>query len=78
LDKFIADFYCHEKKLVIELDGSVHDNKGQKEADIGRTYELTALGITVIRFGNEEVLNDIESVVKRIGSITEHLNTGKR
>src|SRR5688500_5946222 len=55
LDKFIADFYCHEKRLVIEVDGSVHDSRDAKESDEGRTYELKELGITVLRFRNEEV-----------------------
>ncbi|MDX2045467.1 MAG: endonuclease domain-containing protein [Chitinophagaceae bacterium] len=66
LDKFIADFYCHEKRLVIEIDGEVHDNLRAKENDTGRTYDLKELGITVIRFRNEEVINDIEKVVKKI------------
>ena len=66
LDKFIADFYCHEKKLVIELDGSVHDHEDNKQADEGRSYELNELHITVIRFRNEEVIDDIEKVIKKI------------
>jgi very-short-patch-repair endonuclease len=66
IDKFIADFYCHEKKLVIELDGSIHNNIEQKEADGGRTYELNELGILVIRFSNEEVISDMKSVIKKI------------
>ncbi len=70
LDKFIADFYCHEKKLVIELDGSVHDNHEAKESDEGRTYELKELGITVIRFRNEEVLQNISEVLKNIREFT--------
>jgi very-short-patch-repair endonuclease len=66
LDKFIADFYCHENKLVIEVDGSAHDSRDAKESDEGRTYELKELGITVLRFRNEEVLNDMSLVLKKI------------
>ena len=57
---FIADYYCHEKKLIVELDGSIHDQ--QKEYDDGRTFELEECGYQVIRFTNYEVLNDWNGV----------------
>ena len=63
---FIADFYCHEKKLVIELDGEIHDKKEQMEYDDGRSFELEEKGFKILRFRNEEVINDIQSVLKRI------------
>ena len=63
IGKFIADFYCHEKKLVIELDGGIHEEESVKERDEGRTYELENFELTVIRFKNEEVLNDIDNVL---------------
>ena len=66
LDIFIADFYCHEARLVIELDGDIH--KTQKEYDEGRTAELERFDIQVIRFKNEEVENNMETVIKRIES----------
>jgi len=66
LDKFIVDFYCNEKKLVIELDGGIHNSKEAKEYDAARTYELKEWRITVIRFRNEEVLGDVENVLKKI------------
>jgi len=66
LDKFIADFYCHERKLIVEPDGTVHDTKERKEADKGRTYVLNGIGIKVIRFSNEEVLADINNVLIKI------------
>ena len=74
LDKFIADFYCNEKKLVIELDGDVHDKKINKEYDEARTIMFSELGVTVLRFRNEEVINDIESVLKQISEATGVLN----
>jgi very-short-patch-repair endonuclease len=52
--------------LVIEIDGDVHLAKEQKEYDEFRTFELEEQEIKVIRFTNEEVLNDIDNVVKKI------------
>lgn len=66
VDKYIADFYCHEAKLIIEVDGKVHEDYEQKEYDAGRTYELEQLGITVLRFKNSEVENSIEEVLDQI------------
>jgi very-short-patch-repair endonuclease len=63
---YIVDFYCHEKKLVVEVDGTVHTKPESVEYDKGRTYELQELGLTVIRFWNDEVINDIESVLIKI------------
>jgi len=63
---FIADFYCHDFKLVIEVDGGIHNNGIQSEHDENRTSELEELGIQVIRFSNEDILNNIESVLRQI------------
>src|SRR5512142_1292045 len=51
---FIVDFYCHKVDLVIELDGSVHDEGTQKENDALRDKALCDLGLKVVRFRNEE------------------------
>ncbi|MBS3771066.1 MAG: endonuclease domain-containing protein [Bacteroidales bacterium] len=64
IGRFIADFYCHQAKLVVEIDGEIHD--GQKEYDIGRAGEMEEYGIRVLRFKNSEVFEDIEGVVERI------------
>ncbi len=61
---FVADFYCHEKKLVIEIDGKIHED--QKERDEFRTFIINQLDIQVIRFTNEEGLNDLEKVKKEL------------
>ncbi len=66
IDIFIADFYCHTVRLVIELDGKIH--RAQKEYDEARTAEMEQFDIQVIRFKNEEIENDIESVIKKIES----------
>jgi very-short-patch-repair endonuclease len=69
IDIFIADFYCHQLKLVIEIDGGIHKSKEQKEYDIGRTAELENWGIKVVRFTNEEVENDINQIQNEIEQI---------
>jgi len=66
ISQFIADFYCHKIKLVIEVDGGIHIPIENKERDAGRTVELEKFGIEVIRFRNDEVINDIENVKKTI------------
>ena len=66
LIQFVADFYCHEARLVIEIDGGYHLDEEQKENDENRTYELEQVGINVIRFTNDEVINHIEEVIERI------------
>jgi very-short-patch-repair endonuclease len=66
IDIFIADFYCHEAKLVVEIDGEIHLEN--EEYDYGRTAELEKYDIKVIRFSNSEVENDIEKVVEEIKS----------
>ena len=63
---FIADFYCHKAKLIIEVDGGYHDIPEQYLYDKNRENELTELGLKVIRFSNNDVLNKIESVLNRI------------
>lgn len=60
---FVADFYCAEKKLVVELDGSIHDY--QVEKDAARTAILESLGVQVLRIRNEE-LRDVAAVRARI------------
>jgi len=72
VDIFIVDFYCHEKKLVVELDGRIHERRGNREYDKNRTAEMERYGIKVIRFTNEEVLKNTDQV---IGKIREECNT---
>lgn len=66
IDIFIADFYCHPLKLVIEVDGGIHKSKDQTEYDIGREAELVNWDIKVIRFTNEEIESDNNKVIKEI------------
>ena len=66
---FIADFYCHEYKLVIELDGSVHDEVEQRAYDQNRDAWMIEYGLTVLRFTNQEVTDEVESVKQRIRQV---------
>ena len=73
MEKYIADFYCHEGRLIIELDGGVHKSIVQQEIDDDRTSVLNRLGIAVLRFKNEEVINDSKAVTDRISKVAESL-----
>jgi len=64
--KYIADFYCHEKKLVIELDGEYHLDSDQKDYDKYRSGDLKEFGIQVIRFTNDEITTELENVITKI------------
>jgi very-short-patch-repair endonuclease len=64
IDIFIVDFYCHKFRLVIEVDGEIH--LSQKNYDEGRATELERFDLTVIRFTNNEVLNETDRVVEEI------------
>ena len=65
---YIADFYCHKLKLVIEIDGSIHDSEEAKLADKKRQEYLENLNLTVIRFTNEQIRSEVENVIKIISS----------
>ena len=64
IDFFIADFYCHEARLVVEIDGEIHDYR--KDYDDGGSAEMERYYIKVIRFPNSEVENNIDNVVRVI------------
>lgn len=73
ISSFIVDFYCHEAKLVIEVDGGIHFVGDNPEYDKFRTIQLEAFGLKVIRFRNEEVL---ENMSKVLAEIRKHLTPG--
>jgi very-short-patch-repair endonuclease len=62
--RFILDFYCPAQKLVIEVDGGIHDL--QQDHDAKRTQEIERYGYRVLRFRNEEVLENLEWVLESI------------
>ncbi len=78
ISNYIADFYCHKVKLVIEIDGGYHLTTEVKIYDAAREDEIKSFGITVLRFRNEEVLNEIDLVINKIDTtITTLLNNLK-
>ena len=66
IDGFIADFYCHQAKLVIEVDGDVHNGEEQKGKDEHRRKVFAIRGLEELRFRNEDVMNCTDDVVQQI------------
>jgi very-short-patch-repair endonuclease len=66
IEGFIPDFLCLEKKLIIEVDGGYHNEKKQQEYDKQRTEFLENIGYKIIRFTNEDVLNNCVEVLNKI------------
>lgn len=62
IDKYIVDFACREKKIVIEIDGGQHNQPNDIEYDKKRTEVLKLYGYKVIRFWNNDIDNNIEGV----------------
>jgi very-short-patch-repair endonuclease len=65
---FFVDFVCHKKRLIIEVDGGQHNDSPQSEADRRRSLYLQANGYRVLRFWNNEVLNEIDGVLEVIAA----------
>jgi len=63
IQNYIADFYCHKHKLVIEVDGEYHLSKNQAGHDKNREEILNFNDIIVLRFTNDEVINDLNKVL---------------
>jgi very-short-patch-repair endonuclease len=61
---FFVDYYCHDQRLAIELDGASHDNRGQY--DLERERYLKSLNLRIVRFGNDDVLRDLDNVLRAI------------
>lgn len=66
IERYIVDFYCHELKLVIEVDGEIHGHREHCEYDMSRQSALENLGLTVIRFSNHEIIFEMATVLNRI------------
>jgi NDP-sugar pyrophosphorylase family protein len=74
---YIADFYCHQLKLLIEIDGSIHKNAEVKINDEYRQKEIEELGITVLRFTNLQAKNNPEIILKEINKKIDELKSKK-
>ena len=71
---YIADFYCHRIKLIVEIDGGIHDRKEIREYDLKRETDLKQWGYKIIRFTNERVFKELGNVLAEINSTVEDLN----
>jgi cyclase len=71
---YVADFYCHQVKLIIEIDGGIHLVKENKEYDKSRDEVMTQYELKILRFTNNDVLNDIDNVVGKIKNTIKELN----
>lgn len=69
IGRFIVDFYCHQARLVVEVDGESH--AFQEEYDAARTAWLEAQGLRVIRFSNKAVMKNIDGVAQAIWAACE-------
>ena len=74
IDEYIADFFCHKLKLVIELDGFTHRFEEVTQRDVKKENKLSEFGITVLRFSDDQVINDIYNVLKVIENYIIGLN----
>ncbi len=63
---FVADFVCAEAKLVVEIDGGQHAAQNERQKDARRSEYMEALGYRVLRFWNNEVLNETDAVLEVI------------
>ena len=66
IQHFIADFYSHQLRLIIEVDGDYHENVEQQTKDQLRTDLLEFQGLSVIRFTNDQIMQDLEYVLDTI------------
>ena len=74
LGNFIADFYCYELNLVIEIDGYSHQFEETQEKDKQKQIELEKMGLAVIRFQDEQVNSDINNVLRTIENYINEFN----
>lgn len=72
---YVVDFYCHGIKLVIELDGGIHDAEDVKKYDAERETHLKEMGLNVLRFKNEEILNNKIAVLEKISETIKRLQS---
>lgn len=75
ISNYVVDFYCHSVKLVIELDGGIHEIEEVKRYDEAREKDLKELGLTILRFKNEEVFKNRKSVLEKIAKTIGELQS---
>ena len=77
IGNYIADFYCSNAKLIVEIDGLQHYSAASAKYEEERTDYLNSLGIAVIRFKNSEINNDFRNVCNKIDYEVKKLMSGK-
>jgi very-short-patch-repair endonuclease len=75
---FIADFMCKELKLIIEVDGGIHETKEIQEKDFIKTNELIAKGYAVLRFTNDDIYNNLDIVKQDIERVVDRLESASK
>ena len=73
IDNYIADFYCHKARLIIELDGSQHYTENGRQDDMLRTSVLEGYGLTVIRITNRQIKTNFRGVCKYIDRVVQEI-----
>ncbi|MDA9563988.1 endonuclease domain-containing protein [Flavobacteriales bacterium] len=73
IGKYIVDFYCPKKKLVVELDGKIHESLAAMKYDFKRQNEIELEGIKVIRFTNQQIFDQTKMVLEEISSVVKNL-----
>ena len=74
---YIVDFFCYKLRLIVEVDGSIHNNSDTKSNDIIRQSDLEKLGYTVIRFNNADIYQHVDTVLNKILIIVNNINKNK-
>ncbi|MFA5670514.1 MAG: endonuclease domain-containing protein [Balneolaceae bacterium] len=69
IDRYIVDFYCHELKIAIEVNGSTHDNPISYQKDKKRENILNNLGVTIIHIDDVDIKSDLESVLNYLNQM---------
>ena len=75
IEGFIVDFFCHQAKTVVEVDGTVHDEPARVREDAHRRRVFESRGLHEMRFRNEDVINNTEKVVTAIAELVQKRNS---
>ena len=76
IDHYVVDFYCHQARLIVELDGSQHYTNDQQQYDISRTEQLQKHNLLVIRISNKEIRENFDGVCQYIDLIVQQRKDG--
>jgi very-short-patch-repair endonuclease len=75
IGRYIVDFYCHELKLIVEIDGFTHDDEDVQKKDVLRQRYLEDLGYKMIRYTDDQVLNDTEATIQDLKNKCDELSS---